>query len=108
MTYGQASFAGPVLDSYKNKIMNLQMPLSDHGHLMASNSLPDFGAPLTVGNNFHVSVASSQPEADRIFQPLSEKGEIQMSMANAPWGPYFDMCRDRFGIHWMVSLETFV
>jgi len=27
-----------------------------------------------------------------------------MPLANAPWGPYYGMCVDRFGIHWMVSL----
>jgi uncharacterized glyoxalase superfamily protein PhnB len=28
-----------------------------------------------------------------------------MPIANAPWGPYFGMVKDRFGVHWMVSLE---
>jgi len=28
-----------------------------------------------------------------------------MPLANAPWGPYFGRFRDRFGVHWMVSLE---
>jgi uncharacterized glyoxalase superfamily protein PhnB len=27
-----------------------------------------------------------------------------MPLANAPWGPYYGMVADRFGVHWMVSL----
>ena len=109
VTYGEAPFAGPVPEAYKNKLMNIQMPLSDHVHLMASDSLLGVGEPLVVGNNFYLSVvASSRHEADRVFQALAEKGEVEMPMANAPWGPYFGMCHDRFGIHWMISLETSV
>jgi len=29
-----------------------------------------------------------------------------MPLANAPWGPYFGMCTDRFGVQWMVSLPN--
>jgi uncharacterized glyoxalase superfamily protein PhnB len=29
----------------------------------------------------------------------------QLPIANAPWGPYFGMCTDKFGIQWMISLD---
>ena len=29
-----------------------------------------------------------------------------MPIQNAPWGPYFGMCKDKFGVQWMVSLPT--
>lgn len=35
-----------------------------------------------------------------------EGGQVTMPLANAPWGPYFGMCVDRFGVQWMVSLST--
>src|SRR6188768_2982469 len=62
----------------------------------------------TFGKNFHVSVvANDKAEADRVFAALSSGGgSVAMPLANAPWGPYFGMCVDRFGIHWMVSLPT--
>jgi uncharacterized glyoxalase superfamily protein PhnB len=60
----------------------------------------------TFGNNFHVSVvANDKAEADRVFAALST-GAVHMPLGNAPWGPYFGMCVDRFGINWMVSLPT--
>ena len=60
-----------------------------------------------AGNNFQVSiVAKDKAEADRAFELLSACGKVGMPLANAPWGPYFGMCTDRFGINWMVSLPT--
>jgi PhnB protein len=73
---------------------------------MASDSVPGFGPQLIEGNNFNiVVVANDKEEADRVFSALSEDGKVTMPIANAPWGPYFGMCRDKFGIQWMVSLD---
>jgi PhnB protein len=105
-TYGQTSFVGPVPDSVKDKIMNIQLPISETVHLMASDSAPGFGPQLIEGNNFNiVIVANDKEEADRVFAALSKDGKETMPIANAPWGPYFGMCRDKFGIQWMVSLD---
>jgi len=50
-------------------------------------------------------VANDKAEADRAFAALSGgAGKVTMPLANAPWGPYFGMCVDRFGVQWMVSL----
>jgi PhnB protein len=50
-------------------------------------------------------VAGDKAEADRAFALLSgEGGQVHMPLANAPWGPYFGMCLDRFGVQWMISL----
>ena len=105
-TYGQTSFVGPVPDSVKEKIMNIQLPITETVHLMACDSVPGFGPQLIEGNNFNiVVVANDKEEADRVFSALSEDGKVTMPIANAPWGPYFGMCRDKFGIQWMVSLD---
>jgi PhnB protein len=60
---------------------------------------------VTFGDNFQISlVADDKAEADRVFAALSAGGRVTMPLANAPWGPYFGMCADRFGVQWMVSL----
>jgi PhnB protein len=105
-TYGQTSFAGPVSDSDKDKMMNIQLPISATVHLMASDSVQGFGPQLIEGNNFSiVVVANDKEEADLVFAALSLDGKVTMPIANAPWGPYFGMCTDKFGIQWMVSLD---
>ena len=106
-TFGEASFMPNTPDSAKKKIMHAQLPISEAVHLMASDSVEGFGPPLKVGNNFHISVvANDKAEADRVFEQLSTGGNATMPLANAPWGPYFGMCVDRFGVQWMVSLPT--
>jgi PhnB protein len=94
-----------VPEAAKKKIIHAQLPITDTVHLMASDSVPGVGPALQVGNNFHVSiVAKDKAEADRAFAALSAGGKVTMPLANAPWGPYFGMCVDRFGVQWMVSL----
>lgn len=108
MTFGETSFAQNAPASAKNKIMHIQLPITEAVHLMGSDSVEGFGPPLKPGNNFHVSVvAKDKAEADRAFAALSGGGgSVQMPIANAPWGPYFGMCTDRFGVQWMVSLPN--
>lgn len=106
-TFGESTFIPNVPEHAKGKVMHAQLPITEAVHLMASDAVPGFGPPLQVGNNFHVSiVAKDKAEADRAFALLSEGGKVAMPLANAPWGPYFGMCVDRFGVHWMVSLTT--
>lgn len=106
-TFGETSFMKDVPESAKKKIMHAQLPITDAVHLMGSDSVEGFGPKLVIGNNFHVSVvAKDKAEADRAFEELSAGGKVHMPLANAPWGPYFGMCADRFGVHWMVSLPN--
>jgi PhnB protein len=106
-TFGETSFMKDVPESAKKKIMHVQLPLTETVHLMGSDAVEGFGPPLKVGNNFHICVVGKdKAEADRIFAALSNGGSVAMPLANAPWGPYFGMCVDRFGIQWMVSLPN--
>ncbi len=107
-TFGETSFMPNAPAHAKDKIMHIQLPITESVHLMGSDAVEGFGPPLKVGNNFHISVvAKDKAEADRVFAALSGGGgEVRMPLANAPWGPYFGMCADRFGIQWMVSLPN--
>jgi len=104
-TYGDTPFIKNPADSVKGKIMHAQLPITDAVHLMGSDAVEGMGPPLRAGNNFSISiVANDKAEADRAFAALAHDGKITMPIANAPWGPYFGMCVDRFGVQWMVSL----
>jgi len=104
-TFGETSFIPNVPETAKDKIMHAQLPITEAVHLMASDVVPGLSPPVAFGNNFHISVvASDKAEADRVFAALGDGGRVNMPLANAPWGPYFGMCADRFGVQWMVSL----
>jgi PhnB protein len=104
-TFGETSFMPNVPEAAKPKIMHAQIPITQDVHLMASDVVEGFSPPVTFGDNFQISlVADDKAEADRVFAALSAGGRVTMPLANAPWGPYFGMCADRFGVQWMVSL----
>jgi PhnB protein len=108
-TFGETAFMGAVPDHAKGKIMHAQLPITEAVHLMASDNVPGMSpVPFVRGNELHISiVAADKAEADRVFAQLSGNGgQVRMPLANAPWGPYFGMCADRFGVQWMVSLPT--
>ena len=110
-TFGETSFIPNVPDAAKDKIMHGQLPITESVHLMASDAVEGLSPePFKAGNNFNISiVAKDKAEADAAFAKLSgDGGKVRMPLGNAPWGAYFGMCNDRFGVQWMVSLPTAV
>jgi PhnB protein len=107
-TFGDAPFVKNVPDFGKKKIVHAQLPITESVHLMASDNVEGLSpVPFKAGNNFNISiVAKDKAEADHAFELLSAGGKVNMPLANAPWGPYFGMCTDRFGVQWMVSLPN--
>lgn len=105
-TFGEAPFMKGTPESAKDKILHAQLPITEGVLLMASDFVEGLSpGTFVAGNNFHISVvANDKAEADRVFAKLSEAGAVNMPLANAPWGPYFGMCKDKFGVQWMVSL----
>jgi len=90
----------------REKIMHISLPIGKGNILMATDALESMGHPLTVGNNFSLSIsADSEKEADKFFNGLSAGGRITVPLAKAFWGAYFGMLIDKFGIQWMVNYD---
>ena len=71
--------------------------------LMGSDSPPE---RYPGENGFFVSInLDSVAEAERIFAGLSEGGTVSMPIGETFWAERFGMCRDRFGVNWMVNKE---
>ena len=88
----------------EDKMMHISLPLGGDSVLMASDTLEAFGQTLVPGNNVYISVhPTSKEEADRIFNALSEGGEVEMPIADQAWGDYYGSLKDRFGVQWMVN-----
>lgn len=87
-----------------DKMMHIALPIGGDSVLMASDTLEAFGQTLTEGNNLHISVhPSSREEADRIFNGLSQGGEVETPIGDQAWGDYFGSFKDKFGVRWMVN-----
>ncbi|OXA99319.1 VOC family protein [Flavobacterium oncorhynchi] len=93
-----------VSEKEANRIMHVSLPIGNT-ILMGSDSTEQSG-DVAFGGNFSVSVnVESTEEADRIFNGLSEGGNVFMPMDKTFWGAYFGMFTDRFGINWMVNFD---
>jgi PhnB protein len=45
----------------------------------------------------------NEAETDKVFNGLSLGGKVEMPVNKTFWGAYCGMCRDRFGVQWMVN-----
>ncbi|WP_395374165.1 VOC family protein [Marinicella sp. W31] len=89
------------------KVMHVSLPISDDHILMGSDTVETNDQDTIIGNNFNICLnADSQEDADRLFAGLSAGGTVIMPMDNTFWGSYFGMCKDAFGIGWMISFDT--
>lgn len=91
----------------QEKVMHLSLPIGKANHLMASDVLESMGQSLNMGTNITLAVSTeSEKEADKIFNALSNGGQISMAMNKAFWGAYVGMLTDKFGLLWMISFDA--
>ena len=97
--------APALLESDANKIMNVQLPITNGHVLMATDALESLGHKVEVGNNVTISLdLDSKEEAERIYSKLMVNSpENSGPLANMPWGALWGSCQDQFGVRWMVS-----
>ena len=96
----------PVLsESDANKLMNIQLPITNGHVLMATDALESQGHKVNPGNNVTISLdLDSQEEAERIYEKLlTNSPENSGPLAPMPWGALWGSCQDQFGIRWMIS-----
>lgn len=96
----------PVPENEANKIMRIVLPIGDT--VLIANDVPEAMGPVSENENrSKIAVsANSREEADTIFEGLSEGGTIEMPMDESPWGTYFAMFRDKYGIEWTVEFDS--
>ncbi len=95
----------PVPENDANKIMRITLPIG--GNTLIANDVPESLGPVNENENrSKISVnTESRAEADKIFAGLTVGGTIEMPMDSSPWGTYFGMFRDKFGIEWTVEFD---
>jgi PhnB protein len=100
-----ASAEFPVADHEANKIMHIALPIGKN--VLMANDVPEILGRTNENENRSKIVinAESKAEADKLFNGLSAGGQIEMPIADSPWGSYFGMFRDKYGIEWMVDFD---
>jgi len=88
-------------EDYKNKVLHGVIYFGDNT-IMASDSFP--GQQLKYGDTSSLSIAiDGEAEITRLFNALSEGGNILMPLEKQFWGDFFGHFVDRFGTRWMIN-----
>jgi PhnB protein len=95
----------PVTEKEANKIMHISLPIGKN--VLMANDVPEsMGKTNENENRSKISIsAESKEEADRLFNGLSVGGQIEVPIGDSPWGSYFGMFRDKYGIEWIVDFD---
>ena len=88
-----------------NKIMHIALPIGKN--MLMGNDVPEIMGLVNENENRSkiALIAESREEADKLFKGLSAGGTVEMPMADSPWGSYFGMFRDKYGIEWMIDFD---
>ncbi len=97
-------------DSDKSQILHISLPINEYTELMGSDineKLCSSNAPaFTKGTNHYISIvlsASEQAEAQRLYEALSYKGQIETALERSFWGALYGAFTDQFGVQWMIN-----
>jgi PhnB protein len=95
-----------VAENEANKIMHIALPIGKS--ILMANDVPEMLGRTNENENRSKIVisAESKEEADKLFNGLSVGGQIEMPISDSPWGSYFGMFRDKYGIEWMVDFDS--
>ncbi len=96
----------PVAENDANKILHIALPIGKN--VLMGNDVPESMGPVNENENrSKISIsAESKEEADKLFSGLSAGGQIEMPISDSPWGSYFGMFRDKYGIEWMIDFDS--
>lgn len=91
----------PVADEHLDNVMHGALT-TDYLQLMAADTVH---ASAVVGDNISLSLSGDDKVTlTKYYEALSEGGTIKEHLAEAPWGDWFGMFTDKFGIEWLVNI----
>ena len=96
-----AAMKGP--PGYEEKVMNAAFRIGET-QLMADDGMGEKTAEFK-GMTLCIEVVDDA-EAKRVFAALGEGGKVTMPLAKTFWTSSFGMLTDKFGVPWMVNVET--
>jgi PhnB protein len=87
------------------QLMHAQLQVPGGLTLMAADT-PE-GMQHTPGDNIAISLSGGPEDEARLrgyYEKLCEGARTTLPLDKAPWGDWFGMLTDRFGIGWMVNI----
>ncbi|WP_243349396.1 VOC family protein [Parabacteroides sp. FAFU027] len=94
----------PIAEEDKNLIMHIELTILDCHVLMGTDAPESMGFAVKTGDNIYINLEpDSRAETKRLFDALSDGGEVESPLIDAFWGAYYGSCTDKFGIQWMFN-----
>lgn len=94
----------PMADEDKNLVMHVELRILDSHSLMGTDAPESMGFKVNYGNNIYINLQpDTRKETKRLFDKLSEGGQVSMELADMFWGDYFGSCTDKYGVQWMFN-----
>jgi uncharacterized glyoxalase superfamily protein PhnB/uncharacterized protein YndB with AHSA1/START domain len=94
----------PLSESDKKLILHVELPILGGHILMATDAPESMGFKVNPGNNMHINLEpDSRKETQRLFDALSDGGNVTMPLQDMFWGAFYGSCTDKFGINWMLN-----
>jgi PhnB protein len=87
----------------ENKVMHAYVNIGETGVMMSDGR--NTGQPTFAG--FNLSIATKTPaEADKLFNALLDGGKVTMPQSKTFFSERFGMVTDKFGVNWMILVES--
>ena len=102
MRFGEAPDQSTIKPESKNKVMHSAFQvgeteiLASDGHCLGKPSFQGFALTIHAPND---------AEAKRIFNAISDGGQVQVPLDKTFFASSFGMAADKFGIGWMVIVD---
>jgi PhnB protein len=97
----------PLPEADKDLVMHVELPILGGHVLMGTDAPESMGFAVVSGNNMFINLEpDSRTETDRLFNALSDGGNVEMPLQEMFWGGYFGNLVDRFGVHWMFNCAS--
>ena len=88
----------------KNLVMHVELTILGGYSLMGTDAPESMGFNVNYGNNVHISLEpDSREETKKLFDALSDGGQITMELQDMFWGAYYGSCTDKYGVQWMFN-----
>ena len=103
-TFGE--YEGMVQNPAENDlVMHAQLTTPDGLVLMGSDTPTGMQYEKPAG--FSVSISGDDDATlQRYWDGLADGGTVTMPLDTPPWGGKFGMLTDRFGVDWMISIDS--
>ncbi len=95
-----------VPENEAEKIMQIVLTING-ANVLIGNDVPDFMGKVNENENrskIHLCTDSKE-EAEEVFNGLLNGGQVEAPIDHSPWGTYFGMFRDKYGIEWIIEFD---